>query len=122
MQEVVVSDNPKDLGAALGEKELSEASNAATTKASRGFYNKRSLRSSSLVKKKERKKAKTTFCSPCPASLDTDHVGPPTFWFPVYLHIWLPLGAKIWHRKIFGLRVFIINLKVYMFECLKDDL
>lgn len=49
MQEVVVSDNPKDLGAALGEKERSEASNAATTKASRGFYNKRSLRSSSLV-------------------------------------------------------------------------
>ena len=46
MQEVVVS---------LGEKELSEASNAATTKASRGFYNKRSLRSSSLVKKKEKR-------------------------------------------------------------------
>ena len=55
MQEVVVSDNPKDLGAALGEKELSEASNAATTKSSRGFYNKRSLRSSSLVKKKEKR-------------------------------------------------------------------
>ena len=65
MQEVVVSDNPKDLGAALGEKERSEASNAPTTKASRGFYNKRSLRSSSLVKKKKEKRQKQ--CSVLPA-------------------------------------------------------
>lgn len=29
----------------------------------------------------------------------------------MYLHIWLPLGIKIWHWKIFGLKLFIINLE-----------
>lgn len=50
---------------------------------------------------------KKTWCSPSLTSLDSNHLGPPMFCFPMHLHIWLPLGIKIWHRKIFGLKLFI---------------
>lgn len=35
----------------------------------------------------------------------------------MYLHIWLPLGIKIWHWKIFGLKLFIINLEEGLEVC-----
>lgn len=65
----------------------------------------------------KKNKTKTTFCCPSPASLDANHIGPPTFCFPMYLHIWLPLGIKIWHWKIFGLKWFIINLEEKLSVC-----
>lgn len=58
----------------------------------------------------------TTCCSPGPASLDSNHIGPSAFCFLMYLHIWLPLGTK-WHWTIFGLKLFIINLEEGLTVC-----
>lgn len=111
----------------LGKKECSPAANTAntsvkvwvaTTNTPMGFYNKRSLRSSMLKKKtKHTHTYKKPLCSLNPVSLDSNHIGPPTFCFPLYLHIWLPLGIKIGHWKIFGLKLFIINLEEGLKVC-----
>lgn len=81
---MVASDNPKDLGAAFRKgvlgcprccQEISEGASSNNRRIPRILQQRKSQIILGLNKTKQRKKC----CSPSPASLDSNHRGPPTY-------------------------------------------